>query len=100
MTYEDNMAAQHTRGIEAGHALDSFNAAFAAVRENYVDAWMKSNPRDTEGREKLWVATTIVSAVQNQLMQWVRDGKVSEKQLEQIRKAGEPKTLIDKFRSI
>lgn len=91
MTDEEKMIAQNSRGIDASKSLETFNVAFESVKTAYVDAWMKSNPRDTDGREKLWVATTIASAVQAQLLQWVQDGKVAERQLEQIRRAGEPK---------
>jgi hypothetical protein len=90
----DRLENQLTRGVAAERELAALGEAFKAVRARYVDAWMASDARDTVGREKLWVATTIVSLVETQLRQYVTDGKIAEKTLEQIRKAGEPKRLL------
>lgn len=94
MSDEAKMDAQLSRGIAAERDLAVLSEAFEATKKRYVDGWLASDPRDTAGREKLWVATTIVSLVESQLRQYVSDGKVAEAQLEEIRKAGEPKSRL------
>jgi hypothetical protein len=91
MSDEDKMQTQLDRGVAAQRELDTLGDAFEAVKKAYVDGWLLSDARDGAGREKLWVATTIISRVESHLRQYVADGKIAEKQLEQIRKAGEPK---------
>lgn len=85
---------QQARGVAAEQAWRVVGEAFEKVKKQYVDAWQGTNPRDNAGREKLWVATTVVSAVERHIRQCVEDGKVAEKQLVLLRKAGEPKRSV------
>jgi hypothetical protein len=43
------------------------------------DAWMASPLRDSEGREKLWLSTTLLTRVEDVLRKRVMNGKVAEK---------------------
>lgn len=99
MTNEDKLQLQLQRGSAAKQELSVTKDAFEAVKKQYVDAWMGSDVRDTAGREKLWVATTILSLVEKQLRQYVADGRLAEAELKKIRKAGEKPTVIDRARS-
>lgn len=94
MTEEDKLVVQQVRGNAAHQELKVTGDAFVNLKKRYVDAWAASDPRDTAGREKLWVATTILSAVESQLRQYVADGKVADKELDRIRNAGQPKKIL------
>ena len=99
MTNEDKLQLQLNRGSAAKQELEITKAAFEAVKKQYVDAWMQSDARDTAGREKVWVATTILSLVEKQLRQYVADGRVAETELKKIKKAGEKPTVADRVRA-
>lgn len=95
------MILQRARGIQAEQELKVVGEAFAALKDGYTEAWMKSDPRDTSGREKIWVATTIISKVEDQLRKAVSNGVVASKELErkkradEIRKAGQERKFFD-----
>jgi hypothetical protein len=88
---EDKLNTALSLGMAAAAELGVLAKAFEAVKSQYTDGWLLSDPRDDAGREKLWVATTILSRVEHQLRQYVSDGKVAERNIEELRKAGEPK---------
>lgn len=88
---ENKMIAARNRGVSSEIELRVTGESFKALREEYVKAWAGSDPRDTTGREKLWLATTIISKVEEMLRTHVSNGKVAERELDAIRKAGEPK---------
>jgi hypothetical protein len=91
MTDEDRLEKQHRDGFEAARELKQTEEAFKALREGYVQAWQNSDPRDTAGREKIWVAMTILSKVEGQLRTTVTNGRVAQAEIEALRRAGEPK---------
>lgn len=55
--------------------------AFTTLRQSYVDAWMATDARDTDGRERLWAATTVLTKVRDHLDRMISDGMVAEAQL-------------------
>jgi hypothetical protein len=55
--------------------------AFATLDAEYVKAWRTAPVRDTEMREKLWVAVNIVGKVKDHLARIVADGKLSQADL-------------------
>jgi hypothetical protein len=88
---ENKLVMQQNRGAAADVELRVVGGSFKELREQYVKAWEGSDARDTAGREKLWVAMTIISQVEAMLRTHVVNGKVAERELDAIRKAGEPK---------
>lgn len=87
---ENKLHTQFDQGRRVAAELNETGSAFAKLREEYTAAWLGSDPRDTAGREKLWIATTILTKVEEQLRQVVITGKIAEKQIEALRKTGEP----------
>jgi hypothetical protein len=98
---EGKMHEQRARAVAAEAELKVTSDAFAKLKDGYVSAWMNSDPRDTTGREKLWLATTIISKVQSQLLQAVADGVVADKEIDrktradEIRRAGQSRKFFD-----
>jgi hypothetical protein len=96
---EGKLHEQRIRGTAAQRELSVTGEAFEAVKKQYVDAWMQSDVRDTAGREKLWVATTILTLVEKQLRQYVADGRFAEEELKRLKKAGEKPTALERLRA-
>jgi len=88
---ENKLHAQRSLGAAADFELKVVAESFKALRDEYVKAWAGSDPRDTAGREKMWLATTILTRVEAMLRTHVSNGKVAERELDALRAAGEPK---------
>lgn len=58
--------------------------AFAALRQSYLAAWETTALRDTEGRERAWMAVTLLGKVKGHLDTVVMDGKISSVELAEI----------------
>jgi hypothetical protein len=89
---EAKLIAQQNRGAVADAELKVTGDSFKALRAEYGKAWENSDPRDTAGREKLWLATTILTKVEEALRAHVSTGKIAQQQLDALRSAGEPKS--------
>jgi hypothetical protein len=55
--------------------------AFATLDAEYVKAWRTAPVRDTEMREKLWVAVNIVGKVKDHLARVIADGRLAQADL-------------------
>lgn len=93
MIDEGKLNEQRNRGAAAENDLRVTGESFKALRAEYGKAWEGSDPRDTAGREKLWLATTILTKVEEALRAHVANGKIAQKELDAIRNAGEPKPV-------
>jgi len=56
--------------------------AFAELEASYLNAWKAAQPRDTEGREKLWQAVQILGKVKSHLEQTAANGRLASQQIE------------------
>jgi hypothetical protein len=90
MPNEHKLLKDQEQGYVAEDNLRSLGDAFKVLRGAYVTAWENTDPRDSIGREKLWIATTLLSKVEGQMRSYVTNGKLATKALEEIRRAGEP----------
>jgi hypothetical protein len=68
--------------------------AFEALRTSYLVAWETTAARDTDARERLWQAVQIVGKVRAHLKAIVDNGKIAEKELQDIERLGERKKLF------
>jgi hypothetical protein len=91
---EGKMIADQVSGAAAEQALSTVHEAFEDVRKQMFDAWMASPLRDSEGREKLWLSTTLLTRVEDVLRKRVMNGKVAAKELEALRNTAERKKLF------
>lgn len=94
MIDENKLIADQNAGAAAHATLETMGEAFAEVKKQFTDAWLSTAALDDKGREKLWLATTIVSRVEKILRTRVANGRIAEKEIEAIRKAGEPKRVF------
>lgn len=55
--------------------------AFAELDRAYVTAWRNSDPRDDDGRYKLWQAVQLLGKVQTHLQQVIASGTFADAEL-------------------
>jgi hypothetical protein len=60
--------------------------AFSAIKKQMVDAWETSAVRDTEGRERLFMAVKILVQLEGFLREFVVTGKLAAMQIEALKK--------------
>lgn len=60
--------------------------AFESIKKQILQAWETSAVRDTEGRERLFMAARIVAQLEGLLREFVTTGKLAAMQLEALRK--------------
>lgn len=67
------------RGTRAKEVLENeeFQGAFSSIEEELTQAWKTSPQRDVEGREKLFLALTMLSKIKAALEQTVDSGKLA-----------------------
>lgn len=71
------------RAAKAKALLDDkmLSEAFDTLRQAYVDAILGSAVKDTDTRERLWLATTVLTKVRGHLEQAIATGSVSKAML-------------------
>jgi hypothetical protein len=90
---EHKLHEQMQRGAASEAALRELGTAFDDVKAEIARAWMESPPRDDAGREKLWLATTLLTRVETVLRNRAANGQVAKAELESLRRTGERKVL-------
>jgi predicted metal-dependent hydrolase len=63
---------------------DLLQEAFVRLEERYIEEWRVSQFRDTDARERLWQAVNILRKVRDHLAKLVRDGKLAQREIEQL----------------
>jgi hypothetical protein len=91
---EGKLIADQVKGADAERALQIVGEAFSELKKQMFDAWVASSTRDEAGREKLWIATTQLSKVEDLLRKRVMNGRIAERELDAIRKAAEAKKFL------
>lgn len=83
---EDKLQASITRGARAEALLKNelLQEALVTLERDYIEAWKTSSARDTDGRERLWQAVNIVGKVRDHIVKVVNDGKLSQRQLNDL----------------
>lgn len=74
-------------GNRASEVLDNevFQAVFADIEQEYVQAWMSSPARDAEGREKLWTYVMLLRKLKAQITTTLETGKLAKLDMEHSR---------------
>ena len=88
MTDEIKLNADATRGAQAEALLNNelLQQAFLGLELSFYDGWRLTEARDTEARERLWQAINIVGKVKDALTKHIIDGKLAQRQLDDIAK--------------
>jgi hypothetical protein len=94
----DELALQRdvTRAGKAKELLESelLIAAYAEVEKGLVEGWITSQPRDTDGRERLWHSLQANRRHKAMLESVVSNGNLAKKELERIHADAERKQAL------
>ena len=60
--------------------------SFDKLKKLYADSLFNTGAKETETREKLWLAYNVVGKVEQNLLEMIDTGKLANKQLEDFRK--------------
>lgn len=88
-----SLESESAAGTRAKETLDALSETFEALEREYFEAWKQCPQRDTEGRERLYMACQIVLKVREHLRSVSDTGKLARKQIDDIKKAGNRKVL-------
>ena len=61
--------------------------SFDKLRKLYSESLFNTGAKETETREKLWLAYNVVGKVEQNLLEIIDTGKLASKQLEDFRKS-------------
>lgn len=94
MSDEYKLIRDNTRALGAQALLDNdlFNEAHAKLEAELIAAWKSSNPRDTEGRERIWAAVQANAKHKGYIANIVNNGKIAAAELKAL--AERPKRSI------
>jgi hypothetical protein len=83
---DHKLDADTARGTRAQALLENelLQEAFARLEERYIEEWRVCQFRDTDARERLWQAVNILGKVKDHLAKIVRDGKLAQREIEQL----------------
>ena len=83
---DDKLEAAITRGARAKELLGSetLKQVFAQIEANYIEGWRRTSARDTDARERLWLAVQVVGVVKDHLVIIANDGKLAQAELDRL----------------
>ena len=87
-------SAEVSRSNQAKQILESelFKESVDTLKKIYSEALLeKTGAKESETREKLWIAYNVVGKVEQHLQSILETGKLAEKQLEVFRKQSQEK---------
>jgi hypothetical protein len=84
---DDKLDAAVARGARAKELLESelLKAVFAQIEADYIEGWRRTSARDTDARERLWLAVQVLGLVKDHLVIVANDGKLAQAELDKIR---------------
>jgi|TARA_R100000329_G_scaffold149677_2_gene140811 hypothetical protein len=68
-----------------------FNESLTELKKLYTESLFNTGAKETETREKLWLAVNVLGKVEQHIQQVLDTGKLAKKQLEDFRKQEESK---------
>ena len=83
---EDKLNRDIVRGARAAELLGNelLQESLSVLERDYVEAWKITPARDTDGRERLWQAVNIVGKVRDHLVKVANNGKLAQRQLNEL----------------
>jgi hypothetical protein len=83
---DDKLEAAIARGARAKALLESelLKQVFAQIEADYIEGWRRTSARDTDARERLWLAVQVVGIVKDHLVIVANDGKLAQAELDRI----------------
>ena len=86
---EGKLQKELTQANKAKQLFDNplLKESFEKLKKLYADSLFNTGAKETETREKLWLAYNVVGKVEQNLLEMIDTGKLAEKQLEDFRKS-------------
>lgn len=86
MTDEFKLNLSVSRAARAKSLLNDelLQEAFAKLDAAYVQAWRDSDPRDNDGRQRVWQAIQVLGKVRAHLTTMVSDGKLAQHEIDDL----------------
>lgn len=86
-TEEQQLRRELDRSQRAREVLDNplYQEAIGSLRDQLRAEWVNSPARDTEGRERLWLAINLLGKVEQHLSQTLQTGQMARIQLDEKR---------------
>jgi hypothetical protein len=83
---DDKLETAISRGARAKALLDSdvLKEVFCRIESDYIEGWRRTSARDTDARERLWLAVQVVAIVKDHLVIIANDGKLAQAELDRI----------------
>lgn len=83
---DDKLQTAIGRGVRAQELLRSelLQEVFAKLDAEYVAAWRRTPARDTDARERLWLAVQVLGLVKDHLVIVANDGKLAQAEFDRL----------------
>jgi hypothetical protein len=84
---DDKRQKQIYKGAQAEALVKSggvFDEACKKLETAYITVWRQTPTKDTEAREKLWMAVNQIEKIRDHLVSMMSDGKVAQKELDRL----------------
>ena len=83
---DDKLEAGIARGARAKELLGSelLKEVFAQIESDYIAGWRNTSARDTDARERLWLAVQVLGLVKDHLVIIANDGKLAQAELDRL----------------
>lgn len=83
---EDKLQTALQRGGQAEGLLKSelLNLTFDYLEAEYIKAWRIMPAKDTDGREKLWLAVNVIGKVRDHLQTVLNNGKMAKADIDRL----------------
>src|SRR5262249_6380773 len=83
---DDKLEAAIARGARAKELLGSetLKEVFAQIEADYIEGWRHTSARDTDARERLWLAGQVLGLVKGHLVIIANNGKLAQAELDRL----------------
>jgi hypothetical protein len=83
---DDKLETAIARGARAKELIDSevLKDIFARIEDDYIAGWRATSARDTDARERLWLAVQVIGLVKDHLVIIANDGKLAQAELDRL----------------
>lgn len=90
---DDKKAEAIARGKRAELLLkdDLLADSLAKLEESYIKGWKETAARDTDARERFFLAVQVVGKVRGHLTSLVSNGKLTQSEIDDLATASKPK---------
>ena len=93
---DDPLSDATTRAAQAYDLLnhDLLKEAFETLRDDYMNLWRHTKSDQVDAREKIFIAWHVVGKVQEHLQRQIENGKLAQKELDELIAADERRKLF------